>query len=479
MQNKSHHNLFSCSSNLEFVTWLSHDLRTPLVGLFGFLDHLIEDEFGVTDISERRDILSKARQCADVINGLITNLLDFSMFDSRQFLLKPVVVNLFNSFHFLSTLFRPLAHAKNIDFRSSINITKPVFVMADWVRLQQIVSNLIANALKYSPRGSKVDLNFEVVPIAMPHENPNNLNNTNNVNNHANTNNNTNTTNTTNDAIQLIISVKDNGIGIPAKELDLVFDQFYQVTRNSQYGSGLGLFIVRELVKAMGGKVRCESEVGVGSTFIVSDLIFPIASSRPEEIIQRQINIPNGSNQTTLKHKNSSSSASSKTITAKVDKSLVGSMHDKEIHVLIAEDNTINQQILVRQLQKCGFKFTLVNNGEEAVEAWRERRQSLDVILMDLQMPILDGYDATKKIRESEHQLRVRSLIPIVALTATTHPTELQTALSIGMNEYLIKPADTRSIQETIMRVVHHKRTTSSMKAVEYASHGEMNTKEE
>jgi len=292
---------------------------------------------------------------------------------------------------------------KNIVFQSNIDPkfygeSNKSFVWGDCLRFQQIVGNLTSNAIKYTPPGGRVSLTFEYDESFA-----------------------------TEQKTCVRITVSDTGIGIPSNEMGKIFLPFYQVTRSdrsttSNSGAGVGLFIVSEIMKALGAEITCTSST-MGTTFVLQKLMFDFANQNDLQAHDESHNFWNDA-----------------------DPGLV--------HILLAEDNKLNQIVLKKLVERSGFRCTLVNDGQECVDTWKTDRDKFSLILMDLQMPVKDGLQATKEIRELENQQRPSisplSRIPIVALTATTYPVEIERALASGMDECLSKPLTRIQLEECI-----------------------------
>jgi CheY-like chemotaxis protein len=229
----------------------------------------------------------------------------------------------------------------------------------------------------------------------------------------------------------LHFAVSDTGIGIPAEKLDLIFEPFRQAdgSMTRKYGgTGLGLAISCRLIEMMAGRIWVESEVGKGSTFH-----FTVTFALPQ---------PSASNP--LASEESESEEGSSVASA------CDSPEPKHLHILLAEDNAINQRVAVRLLEKLGHMVTVANNGREALDAVQRHR--FDLILMDVQMPEMGGFEATAQLRERERQSGVH--VPIIALTAHAMKGDRERCLAAGMDGYLAKPIQTDDLIRTIARLV-------------------------
>jgi signal transduction histidine kinase/CheY-like chemotaxis protein len=227
----------------------------------------------------------------------------------------------------------------------------------------------------------------------------------------------------TRDRLQVDISVTDSGAGIPERYHANLWTPFFQVERNSSKGSGLGLYIVAEIVRSLGGTVSYENSAARGSVFTVDGLRFDLAS---EDEINTERSHATTSHEWTARMR-------------------------RRVHVLLVEDNKFNQAISKRQIEACSFRLTIVANGQEAVDKWKEDN-SISIIFMDLQMPIKNGMEATSEIRALERLRPARRRTPIVALTASTNPEEMSAALRSGMNECISKPTSSAVLEDTVWR---------------------------
>jgi len=318
-----------------------------------------------------KEYVSAIQSAGENLLDIINDILDISKIEAGMMRLEPVSFSLRGSLHALQTMFLPKAVEKHLSLIVIIEDNIPDILYGDVLRLTQVLVNLTNNAIKFTNEGS-VTIR---VSLAQQHDNN----------------------------VRILFTVKDTGIGIATDKLPYIFDRFNQAEANTtrKYGgTGLGLAIVKQLVELQHGKVSVESQPGKGSTFTI-ELPYTLGEVMPES----GADLYNGNGQTPY----------------------------TDAHLLIAEDNRMNQDLLRHLLHNWHLHFHVVNNGIEVLQALE--KQHFDLVLMDIQMPEMDGYTAARKIRQE-----LRSNIPIVAMTAHAMAGEREKCLSYGMNEYVAKP---------------------------------------
>ena len=334
---------------------------------------------GFTDLLEKTtlnktqtDYLMAVKTSGSNLLNIINDILDFSKIEAGKLNIEKISFNMIDLLDSLRVMFAPKAAEKNIQFNVTIDEKTPTYVFGDPTRLLQILINLTNNAIKFTQQGN-VHLSCEIKSIE--HE-----------------------------VVRFIFKVKDSGIGIPDDKIAGIFERFNQgntETTRKYGGNGLGLAIVKQLVEIQNGDISLKSKEGIGSEFSVR-MSYPI--SYEKNIIATDIN-----------------SKSFKIVS------------HKPLIILLAEDHVLNQKLAVAYLEGFGLQVDLAENGEEAIR--KVNGKHYDLILMDIQMPLLDGYHASKKIREE-----LKNDVPIIAMTAHTMPNEKEKCLSFGMNDYLSKP---------------------------------------
>ncbi len=374
----------------QFLATISHEIRTPLNAVLGLTDLILLDDNLTND---QRHSLEQVRTSGDMLVKMLNDLLDLSKIDAGKLGLETITFNLHDLAANTVELFAPRAIIKALDIRCEIDPGVPELVTGDPTRLRQILFNLLSNAIKFTERGSVV-LQVEGGDIV-------------------------------DDLQKVTLSVTDTGIGIPKDKQDAIFEPFQQETLSTarKYGgTGLGLAIAMRLTELMGSGLKIRSKVGRGTKFY-----FEVDFGLPGEEKSPLSNL------------------------------ILGQAHfdllreDTPLRILVAEDDPINQMVLRQLLERRSHKITIVDNGQSAVSL--SKHEQFDLILMDLQMPELNGLQATRAIREYEQSTGEH--LPIVALTANATAEDRRRCLAAGMDSHLTKPIEVDALYATIAALIH------------------------
>jgi PAS domain S-box-containing protein len=368
----------SLKAKEHFLSVMSHEIRTPLNAVVGLSNLLMAEKHS----EDQKEYLDGLKYSTDNLLSVINDVLDFSKIESNKIHLENIDFNLTNLLKRVQEITRVAAIKKGLDIDLTVDSTIPKYVKGDPVRLNQVLVNLVSNAIKFTEKGT-----IELIIYNRKESDSN---------------------------VEIQFVIKDTGIGISSKQINYIFEPFTQAsseTTRKYGGSGLGLTISKKLINLMGGKIKVDSKINRGSTFKVN-----IKFDKTEEVDDIIDN----------------------------EKSISLSSLSKNLEILIVEDNEMNQFVIQKNLDNWKIKHSEAFDGEQALKILLKKR--FDLILLDLEMPKMDGYQLSKEIRANEIDT------PIIAISATNTPKSINLALSNGANDFLSKPIDNKLLISKIIQ---------------------------
>ena len=367
-------------SKQQFLSNMSHEIRTPMNAIIGFTKVILKTEL----TPKQKEYLNAIKMSGDTLIVLINDILDLAKVDAGKMIFEKAPFKLSLSIATMLHLFETKIQEKNLELIVKYDQNIPEVLVGDAIRLHQIILNLVGNAIKFTSEGK---ITVSVRKLTEDTEN-----------------------------ITIEFSIADTGIGIEAKKIDKIFENFQQAHSQTSRifgGTGLGLAIVKQLVEKQGGSIRVESEVDKGATF---SFVLAFKKAKGATVLDNQI-------------------------TELVDDPI------QDIKVLVVEDVELNQLLMKTLLDDFGFECDIAANGKIAIE--KLEKNSYDIILMDLQMPVMNGFQATDYIRNS-----LKLQIPIIALTADVTTVDIEKCQSVGMNDYIAKPVNEQVLYSKILGVI-------------------------
>jgi len=375
-------------SKSQFLSSMSHEIRTPMNAIIGMTLIGIKSQ----DLNEKDRAFNKIENASTHLLGVINDVLDIAKIEANKLELSPVEYNFEKMLQKVTTVVSYRAEEKKQSLTVNIDNTVPEFIIGDDQHLAQAITNLLSNAIKFTPEGGKIEVSASMIDE-------------------------------TEDECWLHIEVADNGIGISPEQQQKLFKMYEQAESSTSRkfgGTGLGLAISKRIIELMDGNIWVESELGKGARFIFN--IKALKSKKGTGYINE--------------HHDESAAPSDG------EMNMDGRFTGKKM--LIVEDVEINKEIILALLEQTGFIFDSAVNGEEAVSKVKSATSKYDVILMDIQMPVMDGLEATRQIRtlptcNSDE-------LPIIAMTANVFKDDIENCLKAGMNDHLSKPVDVEKL---------------------------------
>ena len=378
----------------EFLSRIGHEIKTPMNAIIGFSHLAIEK----TDSMDMKDYLHKIAISGEYLLGIINDVVDLRKIEGGEMTLAPKRCSLHEVLSTVNAMVEPLARARNITYTVKEENIKTHYAVCDQRRVEQILINILNNAVRFTDAGGYVELSIRQETFS--------------------------------DRIKVIFTVKDSGCGMSPEFLLRLFQPFSQENRDpSRYGTGtgLGLAISKRFARLMGGDIVAESSEGKGSVFTATIMV-GLCNQEEKDAVRSEVNNAGEDN---------------------------ASLYGKRI--LIAEDNELNVEVITGLLEQIQIQVDTAANGSEAIEMFSQSQTGdYDAILMDLQMPVMDGYEATEQIRSLERDDATQ--IPIIAMSADIFEESANTALERGMDGYISKPLNNDQLFRTLKKLINREK---------------------
>lgn len=408
-----------------FLFNMSHDIRTPMNAIIGFSNFLKQH---VDDREKTLEYIDKIQTSSSFLLSLTNDVLEMARIESGKAMLKMESGCLSDLVNSLNAVFEPSIRTKNLKYSCNLNVTHE-YLICDKTKLREIILNILGNAIKYTPDGGQVTVDITEENLARE------------------------------GYARYRFVVKDTGIGMSEEYLPHIFEEFTRErtsTESKVFGAGLGLPIVKALIDLMGGTVEIESKVGKGSTFIVT-LSFQLADQEQIRLLDQRKSEKTDLQASDWGEEKLREDPKIPEKAKKSEKTVENSESSQEAcfqgkRVLLAEDNDLNAEIAETILEERGFVVERAADGELCVEELQKKPERYyDMILMDIQMPNMDGYTAAEVIRKLKDP---RRLTPIVAMTANAFEEDRRKAFEAGMNAHIAKPINVNAMFETIREIL-------------------------
>ncbi len=378
----------------QFLANMSHEIRTPMNAIIGFT------ELGIQESEKNIEYLKIVQSSSQHLLELINNIFDISKVEAGEFELESTVFSLHLILKEINKTAKILAENKDIEIKILYQFDSNLLIKGDPLRTKKILTNLIANAIKFTEKG-EVSLKVELIEQFESRDK-------------------------TESKIQLLFEIKDTGIGISSEQQKHLFNNFFQAdsgTSRKYGGTGLGLAISKQLIDKMGGQINVESEPGKGSTFKLI-LNFDVSSEFEKKAYDKLSRSENTLYQ----------------------------LSDEDVKtILLVEDNAVNLVLAQTLLESSGYIVDSALNGQEAIEMTGKKKY--DCVLMDINMPVMDGFEATKIIRRQNSS----EDLPIIAMTASVLSGAKEQCLTSGMNDYISKPIDIKKLNKLLSKWMNYK----------------------
>ncbi len=372
-----------------FLNNMSHDIRTPMNAIIGFTGIALKQDTN----PEVRNCLEKISKSSEHLLTLINDVLDISRIESGKIKFNPVPTDITEVVDMVLSIVHGFLSNRNITFEPKIATPETPYILADSVRIREVLVNILGNAVKFTDDGGSITFETDYLKGDDP------------------------------DHMTVRYRIADTGVGMTEEFLEHIFDEFSQEdngARTNYKGTGLGMAISKRYVELMGGTILVESEKGVGSVFTVE---LPLEITEASKVLEKNLPVSNAD--------------------------LNG------VKILLAEDNDLNAEIATIQLEELGIQVTRAADGDEIVKIFAKNPpDTFDMIFMDIMMPKMNGYEATAAIRGMRDRPDAR-MIPIIAMTANAFVEDVQTSLDAGMNGHLAKPIVMEEVTGTILRNLH------------------------